>query len=89
MYKCDCGTTYDLTREHYGLIAVECNKLGIATTIVICPGCSKARIVGAESDWDETEGKSCLNMYGHSVEEYGRGDLWKEGLLAFMGKKEE
>ena len=87
MYKCSsCETRYDLTPEHYEHIGVECEKNGVVSTVVICPGCTRARIVGAESDWDEFDNKPCHLMFGYDVE---KEEDWSHGLVAFLGKREE
>lgn len=84
MYQCDCKTRYDLTSKHHEHLAVVCNRAGVASSIIICPGCHRARIVGCEADWDEVEGKPCFVMFGFEVT-----DENVHALMSFMGKREE
>jgi hypothetical protein len=87
MYICICDTKYDLTNEHYEFIGTECEKEGIVSTVIICPGCNRARIVGAESDWDTEENKPCHMMFGFDIDPTSKH--WNEGLNSFVGKRLE
>ena len=70
MYKCgNCNTKYDLTEEHYNHIFEECEEKGVSKTIIICPGCDNARLVGGEEDWDEFDGKPCIMMFGYDIKD--------------------
>lgn len=90
MYTCaNCETTYDLVEEHVEYIGVECNKNGIVTSLVLCPTCNNIHIVGGESDWDEVEGRSIINMFGYDFRHHRNTSLLKMGLMAFRGKKVE
>jgi hypothetical protein len=88
MYKCTCKTKYELTNKHYEFIGTECEKKGIVSTVAICPGCHRARIVGAESDWDEMVNEPCSMMFGFDIDPESQ-NYWDAGVLAFVGKRVE
>lgn len=89
MYKCGkCEIRYDLSDKHHEYIGTECQKNGIATTIVFCPECEAIHIVGGESDWDTVDGREIIMMFGHDVKQHNYPEL-ENGIMAFRGVKEE
>jgi hypothetical protein len=89
MYFCrDCNTNFTLTSKHIKHISVECEKNGIATTLIICPGCHKAIIIGGESDWDEISCKPYISRFSRSIDSTSLDMLSVlSSVPAFVGEK--
>jgi len=87
MYQCqNCNQYYDLSVENLDYIATECHKdggSGIAITIVACPTCGMTRIIGAELDFIDEDGKDkiILNMFARVIKK--EDDLFQ--MKQFVG----